>query len=87
MFYTLFCVFHREVNGSQLLSPVVNRVNICGSPCISSCRLSLLVNRCKPMSTDCNFMAIKKPRTFNAIEIRHKIMRKMTEYQIRTAKC
>ncbi|RJV02961.1 hypothetical protein DWZ67_19380 [Bacteroides sp. AF34-31BH] len=82
MLNTLFCVFHQGVNGSQSLSPVVNRVNICGSLRISSCRLSLLVNCCKPMSTDCDFMATKKSRTFTAIEIRYKNMRKMTEHQI-----
>lgn len=87
MFYTLFCVFHREVNGSQLLSPVVNLLNFCDNLRISLSLLSLSVNRCQPLSPDLNFVAKIKPRTFTAIEIRHKIIRKMSKYQKLTAKC
>ena len=87
MFYTLFCVFHREVNRSQLLSPVVNLLDFCNDFRISPRLLSLSVNRCKPMSTGCDFVAKIKPRTFTAIEIRHKIMRKMSKQQKLTAKC
>lgn len=87
MFNTLFCVFHREVNGSQLLSPIVNLLDFCDNLRISSSLLSLSVNRCQPLSPDLNFVAKIKPRTFTAIEIRHKIMRKMSKYQKLTAKC
>ena len=87
MFYTLFCVFHREVNGSQLLSPVVNLLNFCDNLRISLSLLSLSVNRCQPLSPDLNFVTKIKPRTFTAIEIRHKIMRKMSKRQKLTAKC
>lgn len=87
MFYTLFCVFHREVNGSQLLSPVVNLLNFCDNLRISLSLLSLSVKRCQPLSPDLNFVAKIKPRTFTAIEIHHKIMRKMSKQQKLTAKC
>lgn len=87
MFYTLFCVFHRGVNGSQPLSPVVNLLNFCDNPRISFSLLSLSVNRCQPLSPDLNFVAKIKPRTFTAIEIRHKIMRKMSKHQKLTVKC
>lgn len=87
MFYTLFCVFHREVNGSQLLSPIVNLLNFCDNLRISSSLLSLFVNRCQPLSPYLNFVAKIKPRTFTAIEIRYKIMRKMSKHQKLTAKC
>ena len=87
MFYTLFCVFHREVNGSQLLSPVINLLNCCDNFRISSSLLFLTVNRCQPLSPDLNFVAKIKPRTFTAIEIRHKIMRKMSKHQKLTVKC
>ena len=87
MFYTLFCVFHREVNGSQLLSPVVNLLNFCDNLRILPSLLSLSVNRCQPLSLKLNFVAKIKPRTFTAIEIRHKIMRKMSKHQKLTAKC
>ena len=87
MFYTLFCVFHREVNGSQLLSPVVNLFNLCDNFRILPSLLSLSVNRCQPLSTALNFVAIKKSRTFTAIEIRHKIIRKMSKHQKLTVKC
>ncbi len=87
MFYTLFCVFHREVNGSQLLSPVVNLLDFCNDFRISPSLLSLSVNRCQPLSPDLNFVAKIKPRTFTAIEIRYKIMRKMSKHQKLTAKC
>ena len=87
MFYTLFCVFHREVNGSQPLSPVANLLNLCDDFRILLSLLSLSVNRCQPLSPDLNFVAKIKPRTFTAIEIRHKIMRKMSKYQKQTAKC
>lgn len=30
-FYTFFCVFHRGMNGTQPLLPIVNRVNFCGN--------------------------------------------------------
>ena len=70
MFYTLFCVFHREVNGSQLLSPVVILFNLCDNFRILPSLLSLSVNRCQPLSLDLNFVAKIKPRTFTAIEIR-----------------
>ncbi|WP_242054485.1 hypothetical protein [Bacteroides fragilis] len=56
-----FRVFYREVNIGQPLSSVVNRVNICGSLRIFLCRLSPLVNGCKPMSTGFDFVAIKNP--------------------------
>ena len=49
--------------------------------------LSLSVNRCQPMSPDSNFVAKIKPRTFTAVEIRHKIMRKMSKHQKLTVKC
>ncbi len=87
MFYTLFCVFHRGVNGSQLLSSIVNRLNFYDELRISPCLLSLSVNRCQPLSSDLNFVAKIKLRTFTAIEIRHKIMRKMSKHQKLTAKC
>lgn len=87
MFYTLFCVFHRKVNGIQLLSPVVNLLNFCGNLRIMPSILSLSVNRCQPLSSDLNFVAKIKPRAFTAIEIRHKIMRKMSKYQKHTVKC
>ena len=87
MLNTHSCIFHRGVNGSEPLLPVVNGVNICGNPRIISCCLLPLVNPCKPMSTGFDFVAIKKSRTFTAIEIRHKNMRKMAEQQIRCAKC
>lgn len=87
MFYTLFCVFHREVNGSQLLSSIVNLLNFCDDFRILPSLLSLSVNRCQPLSPDLNFVAKIKPRTFTAIEIRHKIMRKMSKHQKQTAKC
>lgn len=87
MFYTLFCVFHRGVNGSQPLSSVINLLNFCGNLRISSSLLSLYVNRCQPLSPYLNFVAKIKPRTFTAIEIRHKIMRKMSKHQKLTVKC
>lgn len=87
MFYTLFCLFHREVNGSQLLSPVVNLLNFCDDFRILPSLLSLSVNHCQPLSPDLNFVAKIKPRTFTAIEIRYKIMRKMSKHQKLTAKC
>lgn len=87
MFYTLFCVFHREVNGSQLLSPVVNLFNLCDNFRILPNLLSLSVNYCQPLSPDLNFVAKIKPCTFTAIEIRHKIMRKMSKHKKLTAKC
>lgn len=87
MFYTLFCVFHRGVNGSQPLLPFVNRFNFCDNLRILPSLLSLSVNRCQPLSPALNFVAKIKPRTFTAIEIRHKIMRKMSKHQKRTAKC
>lgn len=87
MFYTLFCVFHRGVNGSQPLSSVVNLLNFCDNLRISSSLLSLYVNRCQSLSPDLNFVAKIKPRTFTAIEIRHKIMRKMSKHQKLTVKC
>lgn len=87
MFYTLCCVFHRGVNGSQLLSPVVNLLNFCDNLRIFPGLLSLSVNRCQPLSSDLNFVAKIKPRTFTAIEIRHKIMRKMSKHQKLSAKC
>lgn len=87
MFYTLFCVFHREVNGSQLLSPVVNLFNLCDNFRILPSLLSLSVNRCQPLSPDLNFVAKIKHRTFTAIEIRHKIIRKMSKHQKLTVKC
>ena len=87
MFYTLFCVFHREVNGSQLLSFIINLFNFCDDFRISPSLLSLSVNRCQPLSPDLNFVAKIKPRTFTAIEIRHKIMRKMSKHQKQIAKC
>ncbi len=87
MFYTLFCVFHREVNGSQPLSPVVNLLNLCDDFRILLSLSSLSVNRCQPLSPDLNFMTKIKPRTFTAIEIRHKIMRKMSKHQKLTANC
>lgn len=87
MFYTLFCVFHREVNRSQLLSPVVNLLDFCNDFRISPRLLSLSVNRCQPLSPDFNFVAKIKPHTFTAIEIRHKIMRKMSKHQKLTVKC
>ena len=87
MFYTLFCVFHREVNGSQPLSSVVNLLNFCDDFRILPSLLSLSVNCCKPMSPDLNFVTKIKPRTFTAIEIRHKIMRKMSKHQKLTVKC
>ena len=49
--------------------------------------LYLSVNRCQPMSPDSNFVTKIKPRTFTAVEIRHKIMRKMSKHQKLTAKC
>ena len=49
--------------------------------------LSLSVNRCQPMSPNSNFVAKIKPRTFTAVEIRYKIMRKMSKHQKLTAKC
>lgn len=75
------------MNGSQLLSPVVNLLNFCDNLRILPSLLSLSVNRCQPLSPDLNFVAKIKPRTFTAIEIRHKNMRKMAEQQIRCAKC
>lgn len=87
MFYTLFCVFHRGVNGSQLLSSIVNLLTFCGSSHILPSLLSLSVNRCQPLSPDLNFVAKIKLRIFTAIEIRHKIMRKMSKHQKQTAKC
>lgn len=87
MFYTLFYVFHRGVNGSQLLSPVVNLLNFCCALRILPSLLSLSVNRCQPLSPDLNFVAKIKPRTFTAIEIRYKIMRKMSKHQKLTVKC
>lgn len=87
MFYTLFCVFHRRVNGSQLLSSVVNLLDFCNDFRISYSLLSLSVNRCQPLSSDLNFVAKIKPRTFTAIEIRHKIIRKMSKHQKLTVKC
>lgn len=87
MFYTLFCVFHRGVNGSQLLSSVVNLLNFCDNFRISPGLLSLSVNRCQPLSPDLNLVAKIKPRTFTAIEIRHKIIRKMSKHQKLTMKC
>lgn len=87
MFYTLFYVFHREVNGSQLLSPVVNLLNFYDELRISPSLLSLSVNRCHPLSPDLNFVAKIKPRTFTAIEIRHKIIRKMSKHPKLTVKC
>lgn len=87
MFYTLFCVFHRGVNGSQLLPLVVNLFNLCDDFRILPSLLSLSVNRCQPLSPDLNFVAKIKPRTFTAIEIRHKIIRKMSKHQKLTVKC
>lgn len=87
MFYTLFCVFHQEVNGSQPLLPIVNRFNFCDNLRILPSLLSLSVNSCQPLSPDLNFVAKIKPRTFTAIEIRHKIIRKMSKHQKLTAKC
>ena len=87
MFYTLFCVFHREVNGSQPLSSIANLLNFCDNFRILPGLLSLSVNRCQPLSSDLNFVAKIKLRTFTAIEIRHKIMRKMSKRQKLTAKC
>lgn len=87
MFYTLFCVFHRGVNGSQLLSSIVNLPNFCCALRILPSLLSLSVNRCQPLSPDLNFVAKIKPRTFTAIEIRYKIMRKMSKHQKLTVKC
>lgn len=87
MFYTLFCVFHRGVNGSQLLPLVVNLFNLCDDFRILPSLLSLSVNRCQPLSPDLNFVAKIKPRTFTAIEIRHKIIRIMSKHQKLTAKC
>ena len=76
MLNTHSCIFHRGVNGSEPLLPVVNGVNICGNPRIISCCLLPLVNPCKPMSTGFDFVAIKKSRTFTAIE-NDEIRRKM----------
>lgn len=87
MFYTLFCVFHREVNGSQLLSSIINLLNFCDNLCIISSILSLFVNSCQPLSPNLNFVAKIKPRTFTAIEIRYKIIRKMSKHQKLTVKC
>lgn len=87
MFYTLFCVFHRGVNGSQLLSSIVNLLNFYCALRILSSLLSLSVNRCQPLSPYLNFVAKIKPRTFTAIEIRHKNMRKMSKHQKLTTKC
>ena len=87
MFYTLFCVFYREVNGRQLLSSIVNLLNFCDNLRILPSLLSLSVNRCQPLSLKLNFVAKIKPRTFTAIEIRHKIIRKMSKHQKLIAKC
>lgn len=87
MFYTLFCVFHRGVNVSQLLSSIVNLPNFCDNFRILLSPLSLSVNHCQPLSPDLNFVAKIKPRTFTAIEIRYKIMRKMSKHQKLTVKC
>lgn len=87
MLYTPFCIFHREVNVSQPLSPVVNYLNIRGNSRILSMLLLPCVNSCQRMSPDLNFVAKIKPRTFTAIEIRHKIMRKMSKHQKLTTKC
>lgn len=80
----------RSEGGSQRKSTIVaccQLIEILWHSSHDANHLSLSVNRCQPMSPGSNFVAKIKPRTFTAVEIRHKIMRKMSKHQKLTAKC